>query len=207
MLAHFSTLILQYIQSGGYFAIFWLMTLESALLPVPSEVVMPFAGFLISKGTFVFWLVVLAGALGNLAGSLVGYYLGYALGESVVLRFIRRYGTYVLVSPEDYELASAWFKKYGNGVVFFSRLLPAVRTYISLPAGVFRSNIWKFILYTFVGSLLWSAFLTYIGMYLGERWDTLGPLFAKFQYAIIALFVLALGYFVYRKLSKARSRR
>lgn len=204
MLANISTTIIHFIQSLGYMGVFVLMTLESALIPIPSEVTMPFAGFMVSQGTLVFWLVVLVGALGNLVGSLIGYYIGYFLEESVLLRLIRRFGKFVLISEEDYTKSASWFNKYGNRVVFFSRLLPAVRTFISLPAGMFKMNIWKFSLYTFLGSLIWSGLLTYIGFYLGSKWETLGPIFSKLHYVIIALVLILIGYFIYRKVGKSR---
>ena len=191
------------ISSYGYVAVFVLMVLESALIPIPSEVTMPFAGFLASQGTYALWPLVLVGAAGNLLGSLVGYYLGYTLEERVLQRWIRRYGKFVLVSESDYARASAWFTRYGNPTVFFSRLLPAVRTFISLPAGVFRMNLITFSLYTFVGSFLWSGMLAWIGYVLGSHWDRIGPVVHTLQYGVIALVVFGIGVYAYRKLARA----
>src|SRR5213079_1225872 len=158
------------IAATGYVGVFLLMTLESALIPLPSEVTMPFAGFLASQGLFNFWLVVLAGGLGNLVGSLVAFYLGVALEDSLLRAFIRRHGKWVLMSERDYEVAEVWFRRHGEIVVFVSRLLPIIRTFISLPAGVARMNVVRFSIYTVVGSILWSTLLTYIGVQLGEHW-------------------------------------
>lgn len=194
--------ITKLIASVGYKGIFLLMTLESTLIPIPSEITMPFGGFLVSNGTLLFSLVVLAGTVGNLVGSLISYYIGHVLGEENVLRLISKYGKFVLLSVEDYKKSSAWFNRYGASVVFFSRLLPAVRTFISLPVGVFKMNIWKFSLYTFLGSLIWSIILTAIGFYLGSNWDTIGPIFSKLHYVIAALVIGLVGYYFYRKMGK-----
>lgn len=176
------------------------MTLESALIPIPSEITMPFAGFLASKGTFSFPLVVLAGAFGNLVGSLAAYYLGYYLEEHVVLNLVKKYGKFVLLSEHEYLRSISWFKKYGSSIAFFSRLLPAVRTVISLPAGLSEMNVWKFSVYTFFGSLIWSAFLTYIGFYLGENWHSLEGYFRKFEILIAVALILGILWYINHKL-------
>jgi len=159
--------ITQLIASSGYLGIFFLMALESALIPIPSEIVMPFAGFLVSSGKFNLWYVTLAGTLGNLAGSLVAYVVGFYLGRG----FILRYGKYVLFKEKHLLLVEKWFKKYGDKTVFFSRLLPVVRTVNALPAGIGKMNLKKFIIYSFVGSVPWNFALTYIGFLLREKWD------------------------------------
>ena len=196
--------IIHFIQSVGYVGIFVLMTLESALIPIPSEITMPFAGFLVSQGKLSFPLVVMAGAIGNVVGSLIGYYIGYVLEEYVLLSLIKKYGKFLLLTERDYTQSAKWFKKYGNSIAFLSRLLPGIRTFISLPAGMFTMNIKTFVLYTFLGSLLWSGILTYIGYYLGTRWNTLGPLFSKFH-IVILLFVVGLAaYYLYHKLHTSK---
>jgi membrane protein DedA with SNARE-associated domain len=205
MMTHLTAQLTDVIQSFGYLAVFVLMTLESALIPIPSEVTMPFAGFMVSRGAMLFPVVVLMGTLGNIVGSFIGYYIGYVLEESVLLSLIRRFGRYLLLSEEDYTRSAHWFEHYGSGVVFVSRLLPGVRTFISLPVGAFKMNLWKFFWYTFFGSLLWSALLTYLGLYLGNRWDTLGPVFSEFHYVIAAIVIALAGYYIYRKTRKPAS--
>lgn len=200
MLEHLSGLIIQMIQSTGYVGVFILMTLESALIPIPSEVTMPFAGFLAQQGHLSLIGVVLAGAVGNLIGSLIAYAAGFYLEEHIILSFIDKYGKFLLIRRHEYEKAVMWFRRYGNSVVFFSRLLPAIRTFISLPAGLAQMNIWKFSLYTFVGSLLWSGFLAYIGFYLGSKWQSIHPYFSKLQYLIAALLLLGIFYYINKKL-------
>ena len=190
MLEQISSSIIHLIQSTGYLGIFILMTLESALIPIPSEITMPFAGFLAAKGNLSFILVVLTGAVGNLIGSLIAYYIGYFLEENVILDNVKKYGKFVLITENDLEKATKWFRRYGDRIVFFSRLLPAVRTFISLPAGIFEMNIWKFSIYTFIGSLIWSFFLTYIGFYFQSRWNVLEQYFRKFDFLILGIIVI-----------------
>lgn len=200
MIEQLSSIIIHLIQTTGYLGIFILMTLESALLPIPSEVTMPFGGFLAQQGHLNFWIVAFTGAIGNLAGSLLSYAIGYFLEETVILRLIEKYGKFILLSKHEYDHAVHWFQKYGNPIAFFSRLLPAVRTFISLPAGLAEMNIWKFSLYTFLGSFIWSTFLTWIGFYLGSKWNSWEPYFRKFQIVIIVVFVLAVLWYINRKL-------
>ena len=176
------------------------MTLESALIPIPSEITMPFAGFLAFEGHLNLILVILVGAVGNLVGSLLAYGLGFYLEETIIVKLIKRYGKIILVTIEDYETSIKWLKRYGDFVTFFSRLLPAVRTFISLPAGLSEMNIWKFSAYTFLGSLIWSAVLAYIGFYLGARWNSLEPFFRKFQMVIVVFLVVGILIYINHKL-------
>lgn len=200
MLEALSELIIRIIESTNYWGVFLLMTLESALIPIPSEVTMPFAGFLANMGKLSLPLIILAGALGNLVGSLIAYAVGYYLEEHVILSLIKKYGKFLLLTVEDYEKSIKWFNKYGSGIAFFSRLLPAVRTFISLPAGLAEMNIWKFSIYTFFGSLIWSAFLAYIGFYLGSQWHSLEGYFRQFQFLIVGIFIAAGAYYINHKL-------
>lgn len=176
------------------------MTLESALVPIPSEITMPFSGFLAAQGYLSLHLVILVGALGNLAGSLIAYGLGFYLEETVIVTGVEKYGRFLLISKEDYLKSVHWFKKYGQSVTFFSRLLPIVRTFISLPAGLSEMSVAKFSIYTFVGSILWSAVLTYIGFYLGNRWASFEGYFRQFQILITALLIIAVLFYLNHKL-------
>ncbi len=206
MLEFLSQIIIQSIQKTGYFGIFSLMTIESALVPFPSEVTMPFAGFLVSKGALSFPLVVLTGAIGNTVGSLIAYSLGYYLEEHVMISLIKRYGKFLLITEHEYQRSLRWFNRYGSSIAFFSRLLPAIRTFISLPAGLSEMNVYKFIAYTFLGSLIWSIFLTYIGVYLGDNWHSLETYFRKFEYGIIAAIVLLGLWYINHKLKLIKFR-
>ena len=176
------------------------MTLESALIPIPSEITMPFSGFLVNQGKLNFPIVVFVGAFANLVGSLIAYYIGYFLEETVIVDWIRKYGKFLLLTVEDYEKSRHWFQKYGNGIVFFSRLLPGVRTFISLPAGLAEMNVVKFSIYTFLGSLIWSAILTYIGLYTGENWKSLEPIYRKFEFIIAGVIIIGVLWYINHKL-------
>lgn len=186
----------------GYGGIALAMAIESCCIPLPSEIIMPFSGFLVATGQFNLHLVALAGAIGCVIGSLAAYALGYYGGETVVRKVIRKYGKYVLVFEYELDEAEHWFRKHGSLITFTSRLLPVVRTFISLPAGIAKMAIKPFIIYTFVGSLIWCYFLAYVGYILGENWNTLGTYFHKFDFLIFLAF-FALGvYYVYHKLKK-----
>ena len=161
--------VISFISGLGYPGIFLLMILESALIPIPSEIIMPFSGFLVSKGIFDPISVVLAGTFGNLVGSILTYYLGIKAGRA----FILKYGKYILFKKSHLEFTEELFEKYGDKISFFCRLLPAVRTYISLPCGVGKANFVKFSIYTFLGSLIWNSMLTYIGILLGNNWKNI----------------------------------
>lgn len=204
LLVHY---IISLIQSTSYVGIFILMFLESALIPIPSEVTMPFGGFLASQGKLNFWGVVIAGTIANLAGSLLAYYVGLFLEETILINLIKKYGKFILVTIEDYEKARKWFTKYGDKVVFISRILPVVRTVISLPAGAFKMNLKKFIIYTTAGCFIWSAFLTYIGFVLGENWNSLEKYFREFQILLAALFILMVVFYINHKLKIVKLRK
>jgi len=190
------------ISSYGNFAVFILMTAESALIPIPSEITMPFAGFLAGRGVMNFWIAVTIGATGNLVGSLLSYWLGYTKGEDWVRIAIRKWGKWLLIRESEFDKAKDWFHKYGQAVAFTSRLLPIVRTFISLPAGIARMNLPRFALLTFIGSFLWSGFLAYLGLKLGQNWLSIEPYFRKFQFVIVGLGVAAVGLYVYTHIKR-----
>lgn len=194
ILSWLGAVIINVISTTGYAGVFFLMALESACIPVPSEVIMPFSGFLVWEGRFDFLPVVLWGALGNLAGSVLAYGVGIWGGR----RLIEKYGKYVLISTHDLEIADKWFARYGQVAVFFSRLLPVVRTFISLPAGIARMPFKKFCFYTLLGCLPWSFALTYAGLVAGENWDFLKAYFHKFDLVIGAIIILGIIWWVRR---------
>ncbi|HEY8054539.1 MAG TPA: DedA family protein [Terriglobales bacterium] len=177
MLAWLSHLIVAFISHTGYAGVLVLMAIESACIPLPSEIILPFSGFLVSTGRFQLWWVAIAGALGCNLGSMVAYAVGYYGGRPLAAR----YGRWVLIAPGDIERAEDWFRRRGDLAVFLSRMLPVVRTYIALPAGVARMPLLRFHVYTFLGSLPWCLLLAYIGARLGANWETLGPVFHRFD--------------------------
>ena len=196
LLSILSNFVIHTIQSIGYFGIFLLMTLESACIPIPSEVIMPFSGFLVTLGKFNFIWVVLIGSIGNLAGSLLAYWVGAVGGRPLV----EKYGKYILVHTSELDHADKWFKKSGDFTVFTSRLLPVVRTFISLPAGISKMPIWKFIIYTFLGSLPFNLALTYIGYVLGQNWSSIRTYFHRFDIIILILIILGIIYWIIRQI-------
>lgn len=189
------------IEKLGYPGIFLLMVLESALVPIPSEVVMTFAGFLAWSGKMDLLLVVGSGTLGNLVGS----YLLYRLGEGPGLSAVEKYGKYFLIEEEDILNAQALFQRYGGLIILTGRMLPAVRTVISLPAGMARMDVWKFLVLTLVGSIPWNAMLAYLGWVLGENWVIIENYTRVLDYAAAVLLVLAIAWFyTYKSRRKAQ---
>ena len=194
-----SGVIVATITALGYWGVALLMAIESACIPLPSEIIMPFSGYLVSQGKMSLWGVSVAGAVGCVLGSLAAYWVGMYGGRPL----IEKYGRYLLISRQDLDLADRWFGRYGEVIIFTSRLLPAVRTFISFPAGVARMNLKRFILYTFAGSLPWCLALAYVGQKLGEKWnkdDTLKTLFHRFDFVIGIIGVLAVVWWVRRHL-------
>ena len=181
-----SVFIIGTINAMGYAGVVLLMAIESACIPLPSEVILPFSGYLVAAGTFNIWIVALMGAIGCVLGSIVAYYAG-AWGGRV---WIEKYGKYILISHHDLDMADRWFSKYGDMTVFAARLLPVIRTFIAFPAGVARMRMSTFIAYTFIGSYIWSWALTWVGMKMGENWQSLKIYFHKFD-AIIGVFLIA----------------
>ena len=188
----------------GWPGVVFLMAVESASIPFPSELIMPLAGWLLieEKGGSA-WLVLLAGfygALGNLLGSWIAYFVSRTWGRTL----LHRYGKYVLVTREEVDKAEEWFRKYGEWAVFFSRLMPVVRTFISVPAGVARMNLWKFSLYTFIGSFPWSVGLAYGGYLLGENWEDLRSVMRPFDIPILVVLAGAAAWFFIRRIRAIR---
>lgn len=178
-----------------------LMVLESAGIPVPSEIIMPFAGFLVTIGVFNFWTLIFWGTLGNITGSFVLYGFGYVMGRP----FIERFGKYALIHSRDIDLVERWFRRWGAWAVFVSRMLPVVRTYISFPAGMARMNVWKFTLFSTIGIIPWILLLAWIGVFLGERWQTAEEYFRRFDILILALLIASVIWWIRRHLKHIRA--
>ena len=201
----FLEVITRVYEAIGWPGVIFLMGIESAAIPFPSELIMPLAGWLLiqAKGGSP-WLLLLAGfygALGNLLGSWVAYGISFKGGRPL----LRRYGKYVLMTQEELDRAEVWFERYGEWAVFFSRLLPVVRTFISVPAGIAGMNFWKFSLYTFVGSFPWCLGLAYGGYLLGENWESLRAVMRPFDIPILVGIAVAVGWFIRRRIKTLRS--
>ncbi len=199
--AALAAIVIGTIQTLGYGGVVLLMAIESACIPLPSEVIMPFSGYLVSRGVLDLWLVSVAGAVGCVIGSVVAYYAGAWGGRPLV----ERYGKYVLISAHDLDLADRFFDRWGQIAVLVARLLPVVRTFIAFPAGVARMRMVPFLVYTFVGSFVWSLGLAWIGVVLGENWGTLKVYFHRFDFAIAVLLVVGAVWWVWRHLRSTRS--
>lgn len=193
-----SEFVINIITNTGLWGVFGLMTLESSALPIPSEIIMPFAGFLVFEGRFAFFNVLMAGVSGNVLGSLILYYVGYFGGRP----FLEKYGKYFLFHKDDLEMTERWFAKYGKEIVILSRMLPAVRTYISFVPGVTKMNVFKFTLYTFIGCIPWVYALTYAGVIAGENWNILHAYFKKADWAVVALIILGVIWFIRKHFKK-----
>jgi membrane protein DedA with SNARE-associated domain len=189
------------ISTMSYPGIFFLMILESALIPIPSEIIMPFSGFLASTGKLSSVGVVLSGTFGNLVGSILTYYLGINVGRA----FLIKYGRYVFFKKEHLELTENLFKRYGDKVSFVGRLLPGIRTYVSLPAGIGKTKFTKFAIYTFLGSIIWNSMLTYVGMKLGSNWKNIDKYSIYLDLAAVIAIAVFLIWFVYNSRRKSRA--
>jgi membrane protein DedA with SNARE-associated domain len=190
--------------SVGWSGVVIMMAIESACIPLPSELIMPLAGWMLieSHGLSV-WYVVLAGffgGIGNVIGSLISYWVGAKGG----LPFLRRWGKYILITHEDLDRATRWFDKYGNMITLIARFIPAVRTFISLPAGIARMKLFKFSLYAFVGSFIWSLGLAYGGYLLGQNWERLREVMRPFDLPIVAACLLLVAFFFWWKIRRIR---
>jgi len=174
------------------------MAIESACIPLPSEIIMPFSGYLVSAGRFNLWLVGIAGAIGCVVGSVAAYWVGIKGGRP----FLEKYGKYVLISHHDLDNADRFFRKYGDWSIFISRLLPVIRTFISLPAGIARMRFGRFVVLTFIGSLPWCLALAYVGKVMGENWEEIKFYFRQADIVIGILIVIAVVLFLYRHLKK-----
>jgi membrane protein DedA with SNARE-associated domain len=196
ILEFLASFVISVISTMGLPGIVLLMAIESACIPLPSEVIMPFSGYLVFLGKYSLWSVGLAGAFGCVVGSVPAYYLGMYGGRPL----IEKYGKYILISRHDLDMADRWFERHGEATVFFARLLPVIRTFIAFPAGVARMEMKRFILYTFAGSLPWCLGLAYVGMVMGEKWPILREYFHKFDLLIGAVIVAAIVWYVRRHL-------
>jgi membrane protein DedA with SNARE-associated domain len=196
----------------GYVGVMLAMTIESAMIPLPSELILPYAGFLVSdpsqvepltRGAWNYWIVVIVATVGNTIGSLIGYAIGAWGGRP----FLERYGRYLLIRPHEIELAERFFDRYGAATAFFSRLLPIVRTFISFPAGVARMPLGKFIFYSTAGALPWSMALVFAGLQLGSRWTDIRHALQPFDLLIAVVVVAAIVLFIWWRLGMPGRRR
>ncbi|MFL5725169.1 MAG: DedA family protein [Chloroflexota bacterium] len=216
MLAFIDEIVIPFLNSlygaAGYIGVMVAMMIESAMVPLPSELILPYAGFLVSDPTQVepltgqpwnFWLVVIFATIGNTLGSLIAYAIGAWGGRP----FLERYGRYLLIRPHEIELAERFFDRYGSATAFLSRLLPIVRTFISFPAGVARMPLGRFIVYSTAGAFLWSILLVFAGTQLGARWEDIRHALQPFDLLIAVGVVALVVLFVWWRLGMPGRRR
>lgn len=187
----------------GYPGLVLAMALESMIVPLPSELVMPFAGFLIAQGKFNLYLVIIFSTLGSIIGSYISYYLGYYGGNKLVLKW----GRYLLLDDDDLKLTEKWFSRRGELTILIGRFVPVVRHLISIPAGIGKMDLKKFTLYTIIGAGIWNTILIWVGLKLGENWESLRQYSEKLSVIVAILLVIAFAYFVIRHIHLKRKKR
>ena len=195
-----SQTFLAFIDQFGYFAVIILMAMENACIPIPSELILGFAGYLIFAERMTFTGAITAGMIGGMLGSIFAYIVGHSKGRA----FVDKYGKYFFIKKSHVDLAQRWFDKYGIKAVFFSRMLPVVRTFISLPAGFAHVNLKQFLFYTFLGSLPWTALILFAGMKLGESWKYLLQIGheASIAFVVIVIMIIVIWYIRSKKRTK-----
>lgn len=201
--AHILTVIKDLLAAIGYPGVFLLMTIEGFGIPIPSELTMPFSGFLASGAggnKFVLPAVVAVGAAGEITGGILAYLLGYFGGRPV----LDRYGRAVLLSPEELERAEVWFRRYGDWVVLITRLLPAIRSFIALPAGVVRMPFWRFLMYGAIGSIIWTGVLALVGHTLGQHWQTVSGDLRRYDLVLAVIVIALIAFAIYKRLTAGK---
>lgn len=196
-------LTISLIDKYGLLGIFILMTLESASIPFPSFITMPFAGFLASTGYWPLSIIILIGILGNTVGGILAYWFGYKKGETWIRAFIRKFGKFIFLSEEKFNKGIELFNKFDKKIVFASRIIPIVRAFTSLPAGVAKVNFPSFVVLSILGNVIYVALLGYLGFILGENWSLIAPIFKQLQYVILGLILLVIVYFIFKKTKKS----
>lgn len=204
ILGNLGAWIKQVIETLGYPGIVLVMALENVFPPIPSELVMPLAGFMANEGTFNLAGVIIAGMLGSVIGALVLYYFGAWANELVIRRFLRRWGRYAFLSENDLDVSLAYFSRHGELVIFFGRLIPIVRSLISIPAGMERMPLPKFLFYTVIGTTIWSALLSIAGWLLQENYEQVAGWVERYQSLVLLAVVLGAVAFLYLRVIKPR---
>ncbi len=200
ILGQIALFCIQAISTLGYLGVSFLMVLESMIFPIPSELVMPFAGFLIAEGEMTFFWVIFSSTIGSLIGSLLSYYLGLYGGE----KFILKYGKYFLLNEEHLTKTQKWFNKKGELTILIGRFIPVVRHFISIPAGLGKMNVKRFVIYTAIGAGIWNSFLMYIGFILGKNWESISHYSDYLSWGVLILIVIFGGYLLFKEIKKRK---
>jgi membrane protein DedA with SNARE-associated domain len=207
MLEILTGFIIHLIQTSGYLGIFILMVLNSAAIPIPSEVTLPFAGFLANQGNLSLIFVIVTGILGDLLGSIIGYSIGFFLEENLLLSLIKKYGKFILITDHDYHKATSWIKKYGAPVVFIGKMTPGIKSFISVAAGITQIKFMKFVTANILASIVYVSIVSYFGFFLGSKWNTIGGYFRQFELVIAIFIAIALVLYVNYKLKIIKFRK
>ncbi|HUD04568.1 MAG TPA: DedA family protein [Patescibacteria group bacterium] len=207
MLEQLSGIIIHLIQSAGYLGVFGLMVLNATAIPIPSEVTLPFAGFLANQGSLSLIFIIAVGVLGDLVGSIIGYTIGFFLEENLLLRLIKKFGKLVLVTEHDYILVTGLIKRFGVPFVFVGKMLPGFKSFVAIAAGITEVKFTKFIISNVLAALIYVSFVSYVGFYLGSKWNILGGYFQKFELVIVVLVILAGLFYVNYKLKIVKFRK
>lgn len=194
-----SNWIIQIMEQLGYFGILLLMFLDNVFPPIPSEIIMPSAGFSASQGKLTLYGVILAGSSGSLIAAALLYWIGYQFSHDSIFKYVDRYGKYIFIQQKDIQKALVFFEKYGHRIVFFGRMVPAVRSLISIPAGMSRMPFWKFMFYSGLGTIIWTTFLACIGYYFGQNKILMDKIISHLSLVIITLAVIFIICYLYRK--------
>ena len=195
ILTHLGQFVVNMISSLGYAGVFFAMAIESACIPLPSEIILPFTGYMVFSGHFEFWQATIAATLGNLFGGLIAYYVGVWGGRP----FLQRYGRYLFINERELAWTERLFERHGEMTVFVGRILPIVRTFISLPAGIARMNLLRMATYTTIGAFIWCALLIFVGQKLGENWDSLKPYFHRADVVVGGALFLVVTYVLWKR--------
>lgn len=207
LLGGLGNLITRIIDALGYPGIILVMAAENIFPPIPSELVMPLAGFRAYEGKFNIFGVIIAGMIGSVIGALALYYIGAWANETVIRRFVRRWGRYAFISEKDIDTTLGYFSRHGEAVIFFGRLIPIVRSLISIPAGMERMPLPKFLLFTVLGTTIWSAILSYAGWALRSQWESVLGYVKQYEHLVLGLVVVGVLVFLYMRVLKPRLNR
>ena len=191
--------ILSIMEQLGYVGIAFLMFLDNIFPPIPSELIMPSAGYSASQGQLILIGVITAGCIGSIIAAAVLYWIGYLIKHERLFQLTDKYGKYIFITTNDVKKSLIWFEKYGHRVVFFGRMIPAMRSIISIPAGMSRMPFWKFIFFSSLGTIIWTSFLAYIGYYFGKNQVLVQKIFSQVSYVIIAIVLVVFAFILYRK--------
>lgn len=199
MLSGISDWVTNIVETLGYVGVAALIALENVFPPLPSELILPLAGFETGRGEFNYFLMVIAATVGSVVGALVLYYVAHFVGEHRIRALVRRYGRWLQVTEKDIDRADRWFDRYSTLAVLVCRCIPLVRSLVSIPAGFRQMNLTKFLIFTTIGSAIWNAALIGAGWALGDNWETVGEYVGYFQYVVIALVVIGVAWFFWRR--------